>query len=96
MEFGFPVEAVVILTVAVVASVWLDLFSHRNDEEVTFKNAAIWSVFLGGPGAGVFRVLVPSLFPRSCKPIPSRLRAGETIIGRQHDGVCCHLCELRH
>lgn len=45
MEFGFPVEAVVILTVAVVASVWLDLFSHRNDEEVTFKNAAIWSVF---------------------------------------------------
>ena len=52
MEFGFPVEAVVILTVAVVASVWLDLFSHRNDEEVTFKNAAIWSVFLGGHGAG--------------------------------------------
>lgn len=45
MDFGFPVEAVVILAIAVVASVWLDLFSHRNAEEVTFKNAAAWSVF---------------------------------------------------
>jgi len=45
MDFGFPLEAVIILAVAVVASVWLDLFAHRNDEEVTFRNAAGWSVF---------------------------------------------------
>lgn len=45
MDFGFPLEAVVILAVAVVASVWLDLFSHRNSEEVTFRNAAAWSAF---------------------------------------------------
>ena len=37
MDFGFPVEAVTILAVAVVGSVWLDLFAHRNDEEVTFR-----------------------------------------------------------
>lgn len=45
MDFGFPTEAVVILFVVVTASVWLDLFAHRNSEEVTFKNAAGWSVF---------------------------------------------------
>jgi tellurite resistance protein TerC len=45
MNFGFPVESVVILAIAVVASVWLALFSHRNAEEVTFKNAAAESVF---------------------------------------------------
>ncbi len=45
MDFGFPLEAVVILSVAVVVSVWLDLFAHRNAEEVTFRNAAAWSVF---------------------------------------------------
>lgn len=45
MNFGFPLEAVAILTFAVVASVWLDLFSHRHKTEVTFRNAAAWSVF---------------------------------------------------
>ena len=45
MHFGYPTEAVVILAVTVVASVWLDLFAHRNKTEVTFKNAAAWSVF---------------------------------------------------
>jgi len=45
MDFGFPTEAVAVLLIAVAASVWLDLFSHRNAEEVTFKNALGWSVF---------------------------------------------------
>ena len=45
MDFGFPSEAVAILGVTVVSSVWLDLFSHRNSEEVTLKNATAWSVF---------------------------------------------------
>ncbi|WP_304526944.1 TerC/Alx family metal homeostasis membrane protein [Halomonas sp. I5-271120] len=45
MDFGFPMEAVVVLVVAVIVSVWLDLFAHRNDSEVTFRNAAGWSVF---------------------------------------------------
>lgn len=45
MNFGFPAEAVTILAIAVIASVWLDLFAHRNSEEVSFTNAAGWSVF---------------------------------------------------
>ncbi|TVU69994.1 MULTISPECIES: TerC/Alx family metal homeostasis membrane protein [Cobetia] len=45
MDFGFPIEAVTVLVVVVIASVWLDLFAHRNAEEVTFKNALGWSVF---------------------------------------------------
>lgn len=48
MNFGFPTEAVVILFAIVGVSVWLDLFAHRNSEEVTFKNAAGWSVFWVG------------------------------------------------
>lgn len=45
MELGFPIEAVIVLLTVVAVSVWLDLFSHRNAEEITFKDAASWSVF---------------------------------------------------
>lgn len=45
MDFGFPIEAVAILAVTVIASVWLDLFAHRHSTEVSFTNAAGWSVF---------------------------------------------------
>lgn len=48
MELGFPVEAIVVLLSVVAVSVWLDLFSHRNSEEITFRDAASWSVFWVG------------------------------------------------
>ncbi|MGI9335887.1 MAG: TerC/Alx family metal homeostasis membrane protein [Gammaproteobacteria bacterium] len=43
MSFGFPLEAIVILFVTVAVSVWIDLYAHRNNAEVTFKDAAVWS-----------------------------------------------------
>ncbi|MBU2712498.1 TerC/Alx family metal homeostasis membrane protein [Zooshikella harenae] len=44
-SFGFPLEAVIVLFVVVIASVWCDLFSHRNSTEIKFKDALVWSVF---------------------------------------------------
>ncbi|MCX4029019.1 TerC/Alx family metal homeostasis membrane protein [Endozoicomonas sp. SM1973] len=44
-SFGFPLEAVVVLFVVVAASVWCDLFSHRNSTEIKFKDALGWSIF---------------------------------------------------
>ncbi|WP_163833231.1 TerC/Alx family metal homeostasis membrane protein [Spartinivicinus ruber] len=44
-SFGFPLEAVIVLFVVVAASVWCDLFSHRNSTEIKFKDALGWSVF---------------------------------------------------
>lgn len=45
MELGFPMEAVAVLLGVVAVSVWLDLFSHRNSQEISFRDAASWSVF---------------------------------------------------
>ncbi len=44
-HFGFPIETIIILFSVVFVSVAMDLFSHRNKEDVTFKDAAGWSVF---------------------------------------------------
>lgn len=44
-HFGFPIETIVIFLVTVAVSVYFDLFTHRNKQEITFKDAAIWSVF---------------------------------------------------
>lgn len=45
MELGFPLEAIIVLLTVVGVSVWLDLFSHKNSTEITFLDAASWSVF---------------------------------------------------
>lgn len=45
MELGFPLEAIIVLLGVVAVSVWLDLFSHRKSTEITFVDAASWSVF---------------------------------------------------
>ncbi len=44
-SFGFPLEAMIVLFSVVTVSVWMDLMSHRNKTEVSFKDAAGWSVF---------------------------------------------------
>lgn len=43
--FGFPVEAVIVLFSVVTVSVFFDLVSHRNSEDVSFKDATLWSIF---------------------------------------------------
>lgn len=43
--FGFPLEVIVVLIVAVTGSVWLDLYVHRDEREITLRDAALWSVF---------------------------------------------------
>ncbi len=44
-HFGFPVETIVIFSVSVVVSLYLDLFAHRKHTAITVKNATAWSVF---------------------------------------------------
>lgn len=44
-NFGFPAETVIIFFVVIALSVYLDLFAHRKSQEITIKDAALWSVF---------------------------------------------------
>lgn len=44
-HFGFPLEVVIIFFSVIAVSVYLDLFSHRNSEEIGTKDAALWSCF---------------------------------------------------
>lgn len=46
--FGFPLEVIAVLVGAVSLSVWLDLFVHRDDREITLRSAALWSLFWVG------------------------------------------------
>ncbi len=43
--FGFPVEVLVALVSVVSLSVWLDLWVHRGDREITLRDASLWSAF---------------------------------------------------
>lgn len=47
-HFGFPLETVILFTVVVAGSVWLDLFAHRHHQAITLRNAAGWSLFWVG------------------------------------------------
>ena len=42
---GFPIDTVLVLLGVVTVSVTLDLVAHRNSEDVSFKDAAGWSIF---------------------------------------------------
>ena len=44
-HFGFPLETLVIFFCVVLASIYLDLVSHKNSTEITVSNSAKWSVF---------------------------------------------------
>lgn len=43
--FGFPLEVIVTLVAVISLSVWLDLWVHRDEREITLRDAAIWSGF---------------------------------------------------
>ncbi|MFT5720257.1 MAG: tellurite resistance protein TerC [Motiliproteus sp.] len=42
---GFPLEAIVVLLSVVGVSVYVDLYSHRNKTEISFKDATFWTAF---------------------------------------------------
>jgi tellurite resistance protein TerC len=44
-HFGFPLEVLVIFFGVIAFSVYLDLRAHRNIEEISLKDAGLWSVF---------------------------------------------------
>lgn len=44
-HFGFPLETLVIFFVVIAVSVYLDLFAHRHSQEITLKDASLWSAF---------------------------------------------------
>ena len=44
-HFGFPVEAIAIFIVVVLASLYLDLATHKNSKEIKVSDAAMWSAF---------------------------------------------------
>lgn len=43
--FGFPLEVIVTLVAVISLSVWLDLWVHRDEREITLRDAALWSGF---------------------------------------------------
>lgn len=43
-HFGFPIETVVIFLVTIAASVFIDLFAHRNAKEISVFDASLWSI----------------------------------------------------
>ncbi len=42
---GFPIDLVIIFIVTVCVSLFLDLWAHRNSEEITLKGSILWSIF---------------------------------------------------
>jgi len=44
-HFGFPLEAILIFISVITVSVYLDLFAHRKNTEISLKDAAAWSIF---------------------------------------------------
>lgn len=44
-HLGFPTETVVIFAVTVALSLFLDLFAHKRDADVTLKSASLWTIF---------------------------------------------------
>lgn len=44
-HLGFPTETVVIFAVTVALSLFLDLFAHKRDADVSLKSACLWTIF---------------------------------------------------
>lgn len=44
-HIGFPTETVIVFLVLSIGAIFIDLFMHRNDQEISLKSAALWSVF---------------------------------------------------
>jgi tellurite resistance protein TerC len=42
---GFPLDLVIIFLVTICVSLFLDLWAHRNAEEISLKGSAAWSMF---------------------------------------------------
>lgn len=42
---GFPIETVLVFIVLSVGALWLDLHKHKDDHEISLKEASLWSVF---------------------------------------------------
>ncbi|MBF0136686.1 MAG: TerC/Alx family metal homeostasis membrane protein [Magnetococcus sp. DMHC-1] len=44
-HFGFPLETILIFCGVIVVSLYLDLHAHRKQEDITFRDAMLWSGF---------------------------------------------------
>ena len=44
-HFGFPLETIIVFFAVIFFSIYMDLVAHKNSEEITVKNAAMWSLF---------------------------------------------------
>ena len=44
-HLGFPIETVIIFVVVVAGSLFLDLFAHKKDEDISLRSACLWSLF---------------------------------------------------
>lgn len=43
-SFGFPIETIALFAGLVAFFVWIDLYTHRNSEQITLRNALAWSL----------------------------------------------------
>ena len=55
-HIGFPTETVLLFVVVVLLSLFLDLYAHKRDEDISLKSACLWSVFwvLLSVGFGIY------------------------------------------
>lgn len=44
-HIGFPAETVTVFIALAIGAIFIDLFMHRNDQPISLKNAALWSLF---------------------------------------------------
>lgn len=45
VSMGFPTITVLIFVIAFIVSVLIDLWQHKNSEEITLANSVAWSIF---------------------------------------------------
>lgn len=44
-SFGFPMETLAVFAAVVVLSVWIDLRAHKKSENISVRDATLWSIF---------------------------------------------------
>lgn len=44
-HLGFPLQTIVVFVVFVIIAFLIDFFAHRKDDEISLKNAGLWSIF---------------------------------------------------
>ena len=44
-NIGFPTETVIVFVVLAIGAIFIDLFMHRGDKQISLKNAICWSIF---------------------------------------------------